>query len=202
MSCEATEDKPAAVKQEGGSDSSSVTNDSATGDTDAATTDDVVVEEAQDEADPIVEEEAAEDEAPTVATLGDLMSVGDWDVKITEVALDANAVIHKANMFNDKPKGQYVLVSYEATYNGAERTADTGFDLTWSFTTTDSQVSEQAYEVTPADNHSWPSEARTGGTVKGQVLFDLDPNLTKGGLLTVEAYDSNFDTVYADFMVA
>ena len=33
------------------------------------------------------------------------------------------------------------------------------------------------------------------------VAFDLPPNLVAGGTLTVEAYDANFDLVYADVTI-
>jgi hypothetical protein len=154
----------------------------------------------------VVETEASKPEssepetsAPSMPKLGDLVTVGDWDVKITKVVLDAEAQMRAANQFNDRPKGQYVLVTYEATYTGPERTADAWMDLTWSFTTTDSQVNEPASGVTPADNEEWPSEARSGGTVRGQEVWDLPKKLIKGGILTVEGYDEGFNTVYADF---
>lgn len=178
--CAVSEDKPATVKEQ--VDSPVLTEESPT--------EDVVTEE--------VAEEEPEEEAPA---LGDLVEVGNWDVKVNNVELNANAIIAKANPFNDKPKDQYVLVTYEATYTGTERVGDTMMDLTWSLTTTDSQVNDQAYSVTPADNQSWPTEARKGGTVKQQVLFDLPKNMVKGGILTVETYDDNFDTVYADFTI-
>ncbi len=190
--CEASEDKPAAVKEKA---DTSVAETPAGDTADDAADDDASVA-------PVVVEEEPEQEAAGTAALGDLVTVGDWDVKVTEVVMDAAAPIHKANQFNEKAKGKYVLVTYEATYNGAERTADALWDLTWTFTGTDSQVNETASVVTPADDQSWPTEARKGGTVKGQVAFDLDPAITSGGLLTVEGYDANYDTVYADFMVA
>lgn len=152
---------------------------------------DDVVQETSDE------EEAAEE----TAQMGDTVSVGDWDVKVTTVELNGDPIIAKANMFNEKPKGRFVLVTYEATYNGAERMGDAWMDLTWSFTDTASKVHDEASQVTPADNQEWPTEARKGGTVKQQVVFDIKPNAIKGGILTVEGYDEGFDTVYADFIV-
>jgi hypothetical protein len=196
MGCE-TEEKPAAKADTGTSavdDTADNTADHTADETSDDVGTDVVVEEPSEE--PVVEEET-----PGTATLGDLMTLGDWDVKVTEVLVNAEATIHKANQFNDKPKGTYVLVTYEATYNGSERTADAWMDLTWSFTGTDGQVNDTASAVTPADDQSWPTEARTGGTIKGQEVFDINPALIHGGLLTVEAYDANFDTVYADFLV-
>lgn len=148
-----------------------------------------------------VENASAEEESPATAKIGDTVVVADWEVKVTGVAMNANAILAQANMFNDKPKGQYVLVNYTATYTGDQRMSDATMDLSWSFTDTANNVHDQAYQVTPADNQTWPTEARKGGTIKQQVLFDLKPNAIKGGILTVEAMDANFDTVYADFIV-
>lgn len=147
------------------------------------------------------ENASAEEESPATAKIGDTVVVSDWEVKVTGVAMNANGTIQQANMFNDKAKGQYVLVNYTATYTGDQRMSDATMDLSWSFTDTANNVHDQAYQVTPADNQSWPTEARKGGTIKQQVLFDLKPNAIKGGILTVEAMDANFDTVYADFIV-
>lgn len=169
----------------------------------------VVKEESSQSPDEITQEseapqeepEETENAAPATAQLGDLVTVGDWDIKITDVTLDAAEQMRKANQFNDKPKGVYVLVTYEATYTGPERTADVWADLTWSFTTTDNQIHNPAGQVTPADTEEWPTEARRGGTVRSQEVFDLDKALVKGGLLTVEGYDESFETVYADFLI-
>jgi hypothetical protein len=139
--------------------------------------------------------------APDSPQLGDLVTVADWDVKITGINFNAAAQIHAANEFNDRPKGQFVLVTYAATYTGHARTADAFSDLTWSFTTKDSQIHQAKSEVTPADNQEWPTEARSGGTVRGQQVWDLQKDLIKGGILTVEGYTKNYNTVYADFPV-
>jgi len=140
-------------------------------------------------------------DAGGTASLRDTVEVGDWSVMVTEVARKANATIANANLFNDRPKGQYVLVTYEATYNGTERTADASWDLTWTLTGNDNKVIETDEEVTPADAEEWPTSVRSGGTVTTQVVFDIDPNKLPGGILSVEAYDANYDTVFADFKV-
>lgn len=184
----AVEDKPAAVKEQATSpapvlETESTESPSATtGETEAAS-------------------ETTAPPTPTGPTIGDLVTVGDWDVKVTKVVLDAGPQIESANQFNDRAKGQYVLVTFEATYTGDERSGEAWLDLTWSFTTTDSQVNDQAMAVTQADDEEWPTEARPGGTIRGQAVFDLPKKLIKGGILTVEAYDASFDTVYADFTI-
>jgi hypothetical protein len=182
----AVEDKPAAVKVKASSPAPVLQSES----TDSSSVSSDPSESAS---------ESTPTPPPSGPTIGDLVTVGDWDVKVTKVVLDAVAQIRAANQFNDRAKGQYVLVTYAATYNGPERSADAFIDLTWTFTTSDQQVNNEASEVTQADNEEWPTEARSGGTVKGQVVFDLPTRLIKGGILTVEGYDENFDTVYADF---
>lgn len=140
-------------------------------------------------------------EEPSPTAVGDLVSVGTWDIKVTKVVKNANEILANPNFYNEKPRNQYVLITYSATYTGSERTADVQFDLTWSFTSSASKVFDIAYQTTPADNQEWPYEARTGGTVKQQVLFDVPADTISGGTLTVETYDEKLDTVYADFPI-
>lgn len=149
----------------------------------------------------VKETDSEEETAEETAQLGDTVSVANWDVKVITVELNGDPLIAKANMFNEKPKGRFVLVTYEATYTGAERMGDAWMDLSWSFTDTASKVHDEASAVTPADNQEWATEARKGGTIKQQIVFDIKPDAIKGGILTVEGYDDAFDTVYADFIV-
>jgi len=138
---------------------------------------------------------------PATAKIGDTVQVGDWQVKVVKIDRDAAAAMEQANQFNDKAKGQYFLVTYAATYTGTERTADIQSDLSWTFTTTDNIIHDEAIEVTPADSDSWPTAARKGGTIKFQTVFDLVPSKITGGTLTVEGYDADYNEVYADFTV-
>ena len=92
-----------------------------------------------------------------------------------------------------------MLVTYDATYNGTERTADAWADLTWTLTGSDNQILDVASEVTPADDQEWPSEARKGGTVHQQTVFDVNPAVLTGAILSVEGYDADYNDVYADF---
>lgn len=138
---------------------------------------------------------------PRAATVRDLGTVGNWDVKVTKVLLNGNAQIKQANTFNETPNGQYVLVTYQATYKGPERMADARVDLNWSFTGTNSHKFYERPVVTPSENEEWPTTARRRGTARGQVAFDLPKNLIKGGVLTVEGYDENFKVVHASFVL-
>jgi len=142
---------------------------------------------------------ATEPEPPERATLGDTLVVGDWQVRVTEFATNANDALAHDALYNEKPQHQYALVTYEATYDGDERTADGFLDLTWSLTTTDQQIHQEDWATTPADKQSWPTTARPGGTVKVQVAFDVEASLVDGGILSVEDRDAELDTGYADF---
>jgi len=149
---------------------------------------------------PTADETATEEPSPTTR-VGELVSVGSWDIRVTKVVKNGDEIIEQANEFNDPPRGQFVLITFEATYTGSERTADAWADLTWSFTSADNKVSQTASAVTPADNQEWPEEARPGGTVRQQEVFDIPADQISGGIITVEAYDENYDTVYADFSI-
>lgn len=140
--------------------------------------------------------------APKTTPVGTTVQVGDWQVQVTGVNLNGNDAVHKANEFNDKPKGQYVLVDYTATYTGDSRDADINSDLTWTFTGSDQQVNDEAEAVTPAETDNWPTAARKGGAVKGEAIFDIAPALQQGGLVSVETYDADYDKVYADFTLS
>lgn len=141
---------------------------------------------------------------PTVASaqvtkLGTTVRVGDWEVKVTKVNTKADKLIRHANMFNQKPKGQYVLVDYTATYRGDDRKSDARLSLLWTLTDNSSKVHDQASAVPPAYSADQPTSARKGGTVKGQAVFDVKKARLAGSLITV---DEVFGDDYADFPIS
>lgn len=151
-------------------------------------------------------DESGEEETPTEtplepSALNTPASVGEWTITVTEVEKDATKTIKKANPYNEPAQEQYLLVTYTATYNGTERTADASSDLSWSLTGTDSVVLDPASQVTPNENQNVPTQVRTGGTVEVQVLFDADPSVVAGGLVTVETWTDSGDESYVDFQL-
>jgi hypothetical protein len=65
--------------------------------------------------------------------------------------LNANDAVKAGGKYYYKPpRGQYVLVDYEDTYTGIERTADLMADLHWTFTTTDQTIHKQEFVRTTA----------------------------------------------------
>ncbi len=147
----------------------------------------------------VSEEPSAETKIPTSFKVGDTAKVGDWEVTVTKVTKPSNKQVKAWNQFNDSAKGQYVLAEYTAKYVGSERTADVSFSLTWKFGGSDSQVYDQAFIVTSADDNDAPTEARPGGKLKLDVAFDVPAKAIKGGVITVEGYDEDFNSTYADF---
>lgn len=132
----------------------------------------------------------SEDEAGGVATasVGEPVAVGDWTVTVTEVIPNANDQIAAANEFNEPPQGQYVLVSYTATYGGAESSSDASFELFLSFAGSDNVIYQSASAVTPADSAAAPTEVRPGGTVTLDEVFDVPPEAIEGGSIVIEGF--------------
>ena len=148
---------------------------------------------------PSAEVTEEESQIPTSFKVGDTAKVGDWEVTVTKVSKPTTKQVKAWNQFNDKAKGQYVRADYKAKYVGSERTADVNSDLTWKFGGNDGQVYDQAFIVTSSDGQDAPTEARPGGTLKLDVIFDVPAKAIKGGVITVEGYDENFDKQFADF---
>jgi hypothetical protein len=144
------------------------------------------------------EETSAPPAEPTA--LGAPATLGPWTITVTDVDEDAGQEIKKANQFNEPARHQYMLVTFTATYNGTERTADADFDLNWTLTGNDAVVLEPASVVTAYENRSEPTEVRTGGTVEWQVPFDADPAVVSGGLLSVTSWTGEADE-YVDFQL-
>lgn len=136
---------------------------------------------------------------PTSFKVGDTALIGDWEVTVTKVTQPTTKQVKAWNQFNDAAKGQFVMANYTAKYVGSERTADVNSSLTWKFGGSDAQVYDSAYVVTSSDGNDAPTEARSGGSLKLDVIFDVPVAAVKGGVITVEGYDEDFDQKYADF---
>jgi hypothetical protein len=156
-------------------------------------------DEEDDEESTDPSEETSEPPAEPTA-IGAPATLGSWTITVTDVDENAGQEIEAANEFNDPAQHQYLMVTFTATYNGTERTADAVSDLQWSLTGSDAVVLDPASAVTPYENQSKPTEVRTGGTVEWQVPFDADPALVTGGLLTVASWTGSSDE-YIDFQL-
>lgn len=147
--------------------------------------------------------EPSEDVTTVPATptpVGDPASLAGCTVTITDVDTNAGPELREANEFNDSASARYVMVTYSATYDGSERTADATSDLSWTLTGSDAVVLDPASVVTPSESENAPTEVRPGGTVELQVVFDVDPAIGSSGLLSMSAYTDEGEE-YVDFQL-
>lgn len=137
--------------------------------------------------------------APGTLSIGDTVRIGDWEVTVVKFTENANAIMEATNPVNEPPQGQYVLVDYSAKYVGKQHTANAETDLQWSITDSSNKVhdSRKGLIQTPADAEDQPTDARPGGTITQQVVFDVDPTLLAGAIVTVQDFDT-----YADYKVS
>jgi Domain of unknown function (DUF4190) len=130
-------------------------------------------------------EEAVAETAEAVA-LGVPAQVGDYEVTVDAVELDANETVAGANDWNEPPTGQYVIAQLTVTYTGAEEGMP-GFDLTAIFHGTDSrQYSDtECSAVLPDDAMDAPT-LNSGGSDTFQFCMDVPPTAIQGGQLSIE----------------
>jgi len=134
--------------------------------------------------DPGAEETTAE--TSEVVPLGVPAQVGDYEVTLDAVELNANETVVGANDFNEPPTGQYVITQLTVTYTGAEE-GTPGFDLTAIFHGTDSrQYSDtDCSAVLPDDAMDAPT-LNSGGSDTFQFCMDVPPAAIEGGQLSIE----------------
>ncbi|MGL3807535.1 DUF4190 domain-containing protein [Paeniglutamicibacter sp. R2-26] len=117
--------------------------------------------------------EQAADESNVLA-LGQSGEVGEYTVTVDSVVLDAAKQIAKANQFNEKADGQYVLVELSVVYNGDEE-GDAWIDLSPELLGSDARIydtSSASMAVAPKPATDMPT-LRNGGKGTYQVVFDV-----------------------------
>jgi hypothetical protein len=153
--------------------------------------------------DPVSEDEPSDgsaEESGDAVPLGTPATIGDYDVSVDSVLLDANAVVAGANQFNDPPTGQYVLATLTVTYNGTDGGMP-GMDLTAVFHGSDArQYSDsECSAVTPDDSMEAPT-LNPGGVDTFEFCMDVAPAALEGGRLSVEptfSWDSDERVFFA-----
>lgn len=116
--------------------------------------------------------EQAADEAQ-VLKIGEATSIGEYSVNVSAVNLDADAVIAKANTFNEKAEGQYVLVDLSVVYNGEEE-GDAWIDLSPELVGADARIYDTATSMAVAPKPATDLPTLTkGGKGTYQVVFDV-----------------------------
>ncbi|MGY1783624.1 DUF4190 domain-containing protein [Geodermatophilus sp. SYSU D00698] len=146
--------------------------------------------------------EPAPEEAPAadVVPLGVPAQVGDYQVTVDAVELDADASVQAANDFNEPATGQYVLAQLSVTYTG-ETEGMPGFDLTAVFHGSDArQYSDAECTAVLADDAMDAPTLNPGGSDTFQFCMDVPPAAVAGGQLSVEptmSFDSDDRVFYA-----
>ena len=119
--------------------------------------------------------------------LGKSAAVGpEYEVAVNAVNLNANETVLAANSFNDKPKGQFILVSVTVKYRG-DKEGNPWIDLSPTFVGTDARQYDAADcgAVTPDPVVDVPTLER-GGVASFQVCMDVPQAAINGGKLFVE----------------
>lgn len=135
----------------------------------------------ESDADPAPMDTPGSREAPL--DIGQQGAVGEWQVTITEVTLDATAEVEAENQFNGPPtNGQYMRMSVETTYRGqTEGTPRLDLDVTL--------IGGDAVQYERCDAVVGGSDFTTvesGGTVTLDLCLDVPAEAIDGGLLFVE----------------
>ena len=154
--------------------------------------------EASDAPEAQEEEEVAA--APETVPFGVPAQVGDYEVTVDAVELNADATVAAANDFNEPPTGQYVIAQLTVTYVGTEEGMP-GWDLTSVFHGTDSrQYSDsECMAALPDDSMDSPT-LNPGGSDTFQFCMDVPPAAIAGGQLSIEptvSFDSEERVFYA-----
>ena len=135
-------------------------------------------------ADPAAGEDVAT--APDVVPIGVPAQVGDYQVTLDAIELNADATVAGANEFNEAPSGQFVITQLTVTYLGAEE-GTPGWDLTAIFHGTDSRqyADSECSAVLPDDGMN-AATLNAGGSDTFQFCMDVPPAAIQGGQLSIE----------------
>ena len=131
------------------------------------------------------------------AAIGDTAAIGDWDVRILDVNLDASALVAEENMFNDPPaEGQsFVMWGVEATYTGTE-SGTAWIDLSWKIVGAEGNSFDSSCGVLPDDLDD-AGETFPGATVTGNVCISAETSQLSGGTILVEELFGGSRTFFA-----
>jgi hypothetical protein len=115
--------------------------------------------------------------------VGTTSKIGDYKVTVTEVKPDATAEVQGMSDFNDPPKkGQYLLATYEVTYEGKTE-GQPGFELTLALSGSDHVQYDQC-DASLGDTD--PPTLEHGGKATIKDCVDAPPAAIDGGVLLVK----------------
>lgn len=133
-----------------------------------------------------------------LAALGQLQEVGDYNVTVDAVALDANQRILDANQFNEAPDGQYVAIELTVQYLGTEE-GNPWLDLSTTFVGSDARQydASDCDAVTSSSVMDVPT-LENSGVASYEVCMDVPVAAIDGGEIFVErSFSSNARAYWA-----
>ncbi|MBG6084427.1 DUF4352 domain-containing protein [Zhihengliuella flava] len=145
--------------------------------------------------------EAATDQADVTQealTPGATAAVGDYEVTVDAVNLDATEDVAAANEFNSPAEGQYVLTDLSVTYTGDEE-GTPWLDLNLELVGSDARIYSTTTCVAVLENSAIDQpNLSAGGSSSYQACFDVPAEATEGAQVRV---GSTFDFSGEDFKV-
>lgn len=130
--------------------------------------------------------------------IGTQIEMGDWNLAVVSVDLDATEAVLAENSFNDPPAEgrQFVMFGVEATYIG-EDSGNAWIDFNWAVVgsagNTFGSSMDDSCGVIP-DPLDDTGETFPGGQVRGNECVAVDADQISGGTIRIEEFLSFDDT--------
>lgn len=120
--------------------------------------------------------------------LGTSARIGDWEVTVTDVVLNANDLIASTNEFNEPPVegSQYVLVNVKGKYVG-EESGTFWVDMAYKFLGAGGNTYDGTESMAVTPNPIMDAgETFPGAEITGDLLYEVPSDQVEGGALIVE----------------
>lgn len=120
-------------------------------------------------------EDTGDDGGGEPAAIGEMQTVGDYEVTLTAFERDGTDAVMGMNEFNDEPEnGAYATAEFEVTYVGDEE-GDPAWDLAYVVVADARQVSDSDSDCTTDPAAFDVGTLENGGTATFVECFDVDP---------------------------
>lgn len=115
-----------------------------------------------------------------------VLTGGDWEIAITDVNLDATAIVSAENQFNDPPGSgyQYVMINVELSYDGAEEPVRPWRLLDFAIVGSQGNTFRDSCGVIPAPLRD-VGDMYAGATASGNVCISAATEQLEGATLRI-----------------
>ena len=119
--------------------------------------------------------------------IGESAKVGsEYTVAVTKMNLNADNFLARDALFNDPPKGRYIVMTVDVAYTGDEE-GDPWSDLEGTFVGSDArQYDSAACEATVPDSGFETPTLNSGGKATFKACFDVPPDAIDDGKLFID----------------